>query len=425
MTKWFDTNYHYLVPELGPDAEFRLAAAPKPLVELAEARELGITTRPVLLGPVTFLLLGKAADGVPASFDRLSLLDPLLEVYAELLDELEAAGAEWVQLDEPAFVQDRSAAELDALGRAYDRLGGASIHRGTTPAVRTPIHRGPPGGPRTPGPAKLLVSSYFDHLGDALGVLAGAPVDGIGLDLTRDGIRNLDLLAAAGGIGDRTLVAGVVDGRNVWVNDLERSLSVLATLLGLAGDVVVSTSCSLQHVPIDLEAEERLDPEVRPWLAFARQKVAEVVTLARGLAEGTGAIAGELEANRRTLADRRRSGRTTDSAVRRRLDAIGEPDLHRASPYDVREKAQRPGSACRPCRRPPSARSPRPARSARPGRPAAGASSTRPATRPVCAPRSPRSSGSRTSWSWTCSSTGSRSVTTWSSTSASSSTGWP
>jgi 5-methyltetrahydropteroyltriglutamate--homocysteine methyltransferase len=317
MTKWFDTNYHYLVPELGPEVELGLAATPKPLVELAEARELGIATRPVLLGPVTFLLLGKPAEGTPATFDRLSLLDPLLEVYAELLDELEAAGAEWVQLDEPAFVQDRSAAELDALGHAYDRLGRATAR------------------------PKLLVSSYFDHLGDALGVLAGSPVDGIGLDLTRDARRNLDLLASAGGIGDRTLVAGVVDGRNVWVNDLERSLSTLATLLGLAGDVVVSTSCSLQHVPIDLDAEQHLDPEVRPWLAFARQKVAEVVTLARGLAEGTEAIAEELEANRRTLATRRRSGRTRDPAVRRRLEAIGEPDLHRASPYEVREKAQR------------------------------------------------------------------------------------
>ena len=320
MTKWFDTNYHYLVPELGPGTELRLAASPKPLAELAEARELGIATRPVLLGPVTFLLLAKGADGGSgggAGFDRLSLLDPLLEVYAELLDELEAAGAEWVQLDEPAFVQDRSPAELDALGRAYDRLG------------------------RAPARPKLLVSSYFDHLGDALGVLCGTPVDGIGLDLTRDGARNLELLAAAGGIGDRTLVAGVVDGRNVWVNDLERSLSTLATLLGLAGEVVVSSSCSLQHVPIDLDAEQQLDPEVRPWLAFARQKVAEVVTLARGLAEGTEAIAEELEANRRTLAARRRSGRTTDPAVRRRLEAIGEPDLQRASPYEVREKAQR------------------------------------------------------------------------------------
>ncbi|HEX8581349.1 MAG TPA: hypothetical protein VF640_03430, partial [Acidimicrobiales bacterium] len=297
MTKWFDTNYHYLVPELGPEVEFRLASSPKPLAELAEARELGIPTRPVLLGPVTFLLLGKGAGTGPdagAGFDRLSLLDPLLEVYAELLGELEAAGAEWVQLDEPAFVQDRSVAELDALGRAYDRLGGA------------------------PARPKLLVASYFDHLGDALGVLAGAPIDGIGLDLTRDGARNLDLLAAAGGIGDRTLVAGVVDGRNVWVNDLERSLSTLATVAGLAGEVAVAPSCSLQHVPIDLAAEQGLDPEVRPWLAFARQKVAEVVTLARGLAEGTDAIAEELEANRRTLAGRRRSARTTDPAVRRR-----------------------------------------------------------------------------------------------------------
>jgi 5-methyltetrahydropteroyltriglutamate--homocysteine methyltransferase len=330
MTKWFDTNYHYLVPELGPEVEFRLAARPKPLAELAEARELGIATRPVLLGPVTFLLLGKPSAGGPgasspgsrseptaATFDRLSLLDPLLEVYAELLDELEAAGAEWVQLDEPAFVQDRSRAELDALARAYDRLG------------------------RSGDRPKLLVSSYFDHLGDALGVLAGAPVDGIGLDLTRDGARNLELLASTGGIGDRTLVAGVVDGRNVWANDLERSLSTLATLLGLAGDVVVSTSCSLQHVPIDLDAEQFLDPEVRPWLAFARQKVAEVATLARGLAEGTEAIAEELTTNRRTLAARRQSDRTRDPAVRRRLEVVGEPDLHRASPYDVREKAQR------------------------------------------------------------------------------------
>jgi 5-methyltetrahydropteroyltriglutamate--homocysteine methyltransferase len=317
MTKWFDTNYHYLVPELGPATGFRLAAAPKPLAELAEARSLGIVTRPVLLGPVTFLLLGKAGPGVDPGFDRLRLLDPLLEVYAELLDELEAAGAEWVQLDEPAFVQDRSPAELAALAHAYQRLGA--------------------GGPRP----KLLVSSYFDHLGDALAVLVRSPIDAVGLDLTRGGARNLELLAAAGGLGERTVVAGMVDGRNVWANDLEQSLGRLATLLGLAGEVVVSTSCSLQHVPIDLEAETGLDPEVRPWLAFARQKVAEVVTLARGVAEATEAIAEELAENRRVLEARRRSDRTSDPAVRRRLEAIGEPDLHRGSPYDVREKAQR------------------------------------------------------------------------------------
>ena len=145
MTKWFDTNYHYLVPELGPATGFRLAARPKPLVELAEARELGIATRPVLLGPVTFLLLGKPADGAPAGFDRLELLDPLLEVYAELLDGLAAAGVEWVQLDEPAFVQDRSPRELDALGRAYDRLGQA---RGQAQAAGRQLLRPPGRRPR-------------------------------------------------------------------------------------------------------------------------------------------------------------------------------------------------------------------------------------------------------------------------------------
>jgi 5-methyltetrahydropteroyltriglutamate--homocysteine methyltransferase len=315
MTKWFDVNYHYLVPELGAGTRFQLDAS-KPLGELAEARALGITTRPVLLGPVTFLLLGKPEAGAPAGFDRLRLLDPLLEVYAELLDELEAAGAEWVQLDEPAFVQDRTPAELDALSRAYDRLG------------------------RQPHRPKLLVSSYFDHLGEALGVLARAPVEGLGLDFTRGGRMNLELLAEGGGIGDKTLFAGVVDGRNVWASDLERSLALLEALLELAGEVVVSSSCSLQHVPLDLEPETRLDPEVRSWLAFARQKVAEVVVLARGLREGAGAIAAELEANRRMLTERRRSRRTNVPAVRERVAAVAADDFHRASSYELRCKEQ-------------------------------------------------------------------------------------
>jgi 5-methyltetrahydropteroyltriglutamate--homocysteine methyltransferase len=323
MTKWFDTNYHYIVPELGPGTAPRLAAEPKPLVELAEARALGIDTRPVLLGPVTFLLLAKPAAGAPAGFEPLSLLDPLLDLYAELLERLAAAGAAWAQLDEPAFVQDRSELELAALDRAYRRLGGLA---------------------RRP---RLLVASYFDHLGEALGVLAGTPVEGLALDFTRGGDRNLELLAAAG-LGERTLVAGVVDGRNVWANDLEHSLATLATLTGLAGEVVVSSSCSLQHVPIDLEVEAQLDPELRPWLAFARQKVREVTTLARGLSEGTGTIAAELAANRRALAARQRSCRVRDAAVRERLAAVGSDDLRRSSPYEVRQKAQRDRLALAP-----------------------------------------------------------------------------
>ena len=315
MTKWFDTNYHYLVPELDPGTRFRLSAS-KPLAELAEAAELGVATRPVLLGPVTFLLLGKAVAGTPAGFDRLSLLDELLDLYAELFTELEAVGAGWVQFDEPAFVLDRAPAELDALGHAYERLGR--------------LERRP----------KLLVASYFDHLGEALGVLASTPVEGLALDFTRGGARNLELLAAAGGLGDRRLVAGVVDGRNVWVNDLERSLGLLATLLGLAGDVVVAPSCSLQHVPLDVDDERGLDPELRPWLAFARQKVGEVVTLARGLAEGREAVERELDERARVLAERRASGLVADPAVRQRLARTDEHHARRASPHPVRHKAQ-------------------------------------------------------------------------------------
>jgi 5-methyltetrahydropteroyltriglutamate--homocysteine methyltransferase len=316
MTKWFDTNYHYLVPELGPGTSFGLRPR-KPLAELAEAAELGVTTRPVLVGPVTFLLLGKAAAGAPAGFDRLSLLDDLLEVYAELLAALVAAGAGWVQLDEPAFVQDRTPAELDALARAYDRLGRLS---------------------RRP---RLLVSSYFDHLGDALGVLASSQVDGLGLDFTRGGARNLELLAATGGLPGKRLVAGVVDGRNVWVNDLEQSLALLATLPGLADEVVVAPSCSLQHVPLDVEAEPALDPALRPWLAFARQKVAEVVTLARGLSDGTEAVSEALTERRRVLDGRRASNLVSDPAVRQRLASTDQHHARRASPYGVRAKAQR------------------------------------------------------------------------------------
>src|SRR6266542_2718068 len=316
MTKWFDTNYHYIVPELGPDTAFRLEAEPKPLAELAEAAALGIRTRPVLLGPVTFLLLGKPAPDAPAGFEPLSLLDPLLDLYDELLGRLAAAGADWVQLDEPAFVQDRTGAELAALDRAYRRLGG----QGRRP--------------------KLLVASYFDHLGEALGVLAGTPVDGLALDFTRGGGRNLELLTAAGGLGDRRLVAGVVDGRNVWVDDLEHSLGLLATLLGLADEVVVAPSCSLQHVPLDVEDETGLDPALRPWLAFARQKVGEVVTLARGLAQGREAVERELDERRRVLAERRTSSLVVDRAVRERLARTDEHHARRASPHSVRHKAQ-------------------------------------------------------------------------------------
>ena len=316
MTKWFDTNYHYLVPELGPDTVFTADSA-KQVTELREALALGLTARPVLVGPVTYLLLAKPAPGVSAGFDPLTLLDRLLPVYAEVLADLRAAGAEWVQLDEPALAQDRTPAELNAAGRAYRDLGA--------PADRP----------------RILVASYFDRLGDALPVLARTPVEGLALDFTGPAAANLDALATVGGLPGKRLVAGVVDGRNIWVNNLEKSLATLGTLLGLADRVDVAASCSLLHVPLDTAAEPDIEPQILRWLAFARQKTAEIVTLARGLGGGTGTIAAELTANRADLASRAGSALTHDPAVRARTAAVTDTDTRRAQPYPERAVAQR------------------------------------------------------------------------------------
>ncbi|MEV7403056.1 5-methyltetrahydropteroyltriglutamate--homocysteine S-methyltransferase [Streptomyces sp. NPDC091267] len=316
MTKWFDTNYHYLVPELGPHTVFNADSA-KQVTELREALTLGHTARPVLVGPVTYLLLAKPAPGVAADFEPLTLLDRLLPVYAEVLADLRAAGAEWVQLDEPALVQDRSPAELTAAARAYRALGGLTDR------------------------PKLLVASYFDRLGEALPVLAKAPVEGLALDFTGAAAANLEDLAAVGGLPGKRLVAGVVNGRNIWINDYEKSLATLATLLGLAEQVDVAASCSLLHVPLDTAPERDIDPQILRWLAFARQKTAEVVTLAKGLARGTGAVTAEIAANRADLASRTHSPLTRDPAVRARTAAVTDADSRRSQPYTERAAAQR------------------------------------------------------------------------------------
>ncbi|MFB6817453.1 5-methyltetrahydropteroyltriglutamate--homocysteine S-methyltransferase [Streptomyces sp. NPDC056347] len=316
MTKWFDTNYHYLVPELGPETMFA-ADSRKQVAEFREALALGLTPRPVLVGPVTYLLLAKPAPGVGGDFDPLTLLDRLLPVYAEVLADLRAAGAEWVQLDEPALVQDRTPAELNAAARAYRGLGALTDR------------------------PKLLVATYFDRLGEALPVLAKAPVDGIALDFTEAAAANLDALAAVGGLPGKRLVAGLVNGRNIWANDLEKSLSILGILLGLADRVDVAASCSLLHVPLTVTAERDLDPQITRWLAFARQKTAEIAALARAITRGTDTIAAELAANRAALSSRAGSSLTRDPAVRARAAAVTEAETRRSQPYAERAAAQR------------------------------------------------------------------------------------
>ncbi|MGW2483227.1 5-methyltetrahydropteroyltriglutamate--homocysteine S-methyltransferase [Streptomyces sp. NPDC001571] len=316
MTKWFDSNYHYLVPELGPDTVFT-ADSTKQVAEFEEALALSLTARPVLVGPVTYLLLAKPAPGTAADFEPLTLLDRLLPVYAEVLADLHAAGAEWVQLDEPALVQDRTPAELNAAERAYRDLGALTNR------------------------PKLLVASYFDQLGEALPVLAKAPVEGLALDFTGAAAANLDALAAAGGLPGKRLVAGVVNGRNIWINDLRRSLATLGTLLGLADRVDVSASSSLLHVPLDAAAERDIEPQILRWLAFARQKTAEIAVLAKGISQGTDSITAELAANRADLASRAASPLTHDPAVRARSEAVTDSDARRTQPYTARATAQR------------------------------------------------------------------------------------
>jgi 5-methyltetrahydropteroyltriglutamate--homocysteine methyltransferase len=300
MTKWFDTNYHYLVPELGPDTRLHLAGD-KPVAEYAEARNAGVETRPVLLGPLSFLLLSKPdAPG----FSALDLLPRLLDAYAELLDELHQNGARWVQLDEPVLAADRTPEEIAALRQAYERLGRAQAR------------------------PRLMVATYFGEIRDALGTLARAPIEAIGLDFVA-GPGNREALASIGGIGEKILVAGVVDGRNVWRTHLPTALSTCASLLGLAGELMVSTSCSLQHVPLDLDAEKRIDPRLRVRLAFARQKVDEVTLIGKALREGREAIAERLQPPFLP-------GEFIDPRVRARLDALGEDTGRR--PYEERRK---------------------------------------------------------------------------------------
>jgi len=318
MTKWFDTNYHYLVPEIGPDTVFRFTDD-RPVREFAEGLAAGVLTRPVLVGPVTFLLLAKAADGAPADFEPIDRLADLLPVYAELLTALARAGATWVQLDEPALVSDSfdvpTARAIEALIQAYTTLA-TDLARPLRPAI--------------------LVAAPYGDLGAALPALAGTAVEAIAIDLVRGGHP----AGPVAGLETKTLVAGVVDGHNIWRADLGAALEQLEALQDLgAARVTVGTSTSLLHVPHDVEDEPELDPTLRGWLAFADQKVGEVVTLARGLTNGRDAVADRLEASRAALASRPTAPGVVRPEVRARLAGLTRGDFRRGN-YAARKAAQ-------------------------------------------------------------------------------------
>src|SRR5215207_7867397 len=315
LTKWFDTNYHYLVPEFSADQTFRLASD-KPFAELAEAQAAGVPAKPVLLGPITFLLLGKMTGG-DDSASPLSLLDALLPVYAEVIQRLASGGAEWIQIDEPVLVTDLSSDQLAAVAHAYAILAEAK------------------------GPAKLLLQTAYGHVGEAYSTLAALPVDGIGLDFVR-GPQNLDFIAQSGFPEDKWLAAGVVDGRNVWTNVLAASLDLLGRIQEHVPSerLMISASSSLQHVPYDVAVEDELPPEVRPWLAFAEQKLAEIVTLTRAVNEGEDAAA-KLAANRAAVESAATSPLRRNPEVRQRFAELPPDADRRALPYAERARRQR------------------------------------------------------------------------------------
>ena len=309
MTKWFDTNYHYIVPEIGPKTSFSLHPE-KVLAELKEARDQGVPARPVIVGPLTFLLLSKAVDGAGAPIER---LDEVVPLYAELLGLLADNGAEWVQLDEPVLVTDISADATALAEKVYNELGSVK--------KRPAIH----------------VATYFGDPGNALPALARTPVEAIGVDLVYGANTAIANVSGVPELAGKTLVAGIVDGRNIWRTDLESALGKLASLLGSAETVAVSTSCSTLHVPYSLEPETDLDDALRSWLAFGAEKVHEVATLARALKDGRDVVADEITASNAAVASRKKDPRLHNNQVRARIDSITASGKHRGPAAERRE----------------------------------------------------------------------------------------
>ncbi|EFY90339.1 methionine-synthesizing 5- methyltetrahydropteroyltriglutamate--homocysteine methyltransferase [Metarhizium acridum] len=314
MVKWFDSNYHYVKPTLQNNQTFKLVDSPKPVVEFNEAKEAGIKTRPVLVGPVSFLHLGKADRG--QTVDPIDLLDKLLPVYEQLLVKLKEAGAETVQIDEPTLVFDLPAKTKAAFKPTYEKL--ASL------------------GDKIP---KLVFTTYF---GDIVHNLDLLPKDiyAVHIDLVRNP-EQLETVAAA--LGPKTILsAGVVDGRNIWKTNFKRAIETVETAIQKLGKerVVVATSSSLLHTPHTLASEKKLDPEVADWFSFASEKAVEIAIIAKAVTEGPAAVREQLEANAKSMQARATSSRTNDPKVKDRQSKVTAKDHERLSQFTTRIAAQ-------------------------------------------------------------------------------------
>ena len=308
MTKWFDTNYHYIVPEFSAGTEFKLDPS-RLLEQLAEAKAQGLKVKPVIVGPVTYLALGKTKD----DSDKLALLPRLLPVYAELLATLAAQGVEWVQIDEPNLVTELSAQWQQAYVTAYEALSNGKV--------------------------KLLLATYFGQFLGNLPLACKLPVQGLHLDAINARAEVEAVIAQLP--KDSVLSLGVINGRNIWKTDLASVLDWLEPVAQQLGERLwIAPSCSLLHVPVDLESEQKLDTEVRSWLAFALQKLDELKVLAAALNGGRDAVKAELAANSAAIAARRASPRVNNPAVKAALAEISPALGQRKNPYPARADKQ-------------------------------------------------------------------------------------
>jgi 5-methyltetrahydropteroyltriglutamate--homocysteine methyltransferase len=315
MTKWFDTNYHFIVPEFSKNQEFTISST-KIFDEYKEAKALGIQTRPVLVGPVTFLLVGKTHD---EGFNQLDLLPKLLPVYEEIIGNLASLGANWIQIDEPCLVLDLKPEALAAYKTAYAKLGAVAKAKGV----------------------KLQLTTYFGALKDNLDTAINLPVDALHVDLVRAPEQLSDVLnkAPAGLI----VSLGVVDGRNIWKNNFANSLKLINQAIEKLGKdrVIVAPSCSMLHSPVTLDSETTLDAEIKSWLAFAEQKVKEIAILAKAAKDGEDSVRALLDENAAAQATRKTSKRIHNDAVKQRVASITPAMASRKSPYEKRAEIQR------------------------------------------------------------------------------------
>ncbi|UOX34636.1 5-methyltetrahydropteroyltriglutamate--homocysteine S-methyltransferase [Flavobacterium sediminilitoris] len=318
MTKWFDTNYHYIVPEFTKDQEFKLYSE-KIISEFIEAKELGITTKPVLIGPVSYLLLGKEKE---KGFHRIDLLDKLLPVYFEILKKLEDENVEWIQFDEPFLALNLTNIERAALIHTYKEINN-----------------------RFPN-IKIILANYFDCFGDNLETALSLPVHTLHLDLVRCPLQLDDILKSTFISSNTFLSLGVVDGRNIWKNDFQKTLSLIKKASNLLGKerLLIAPSCSLIHCPCDLDLETNetsLTPEIKQWLAFAKQKINEVVLLKK-FASGELETTNNTHYNENNKANQNRKTATIihNEAVKNRVGKINEKDSQRENPFSIRRQKQ-------------------------------------------------------------------------------------